>query len=124
LPALGKNTAPYLVSWILPVLCKNSGAAESPESVKAVTLNLENCSCSQATCLHRHNKILKQKEASITNEIRHIFIYWLIDKKKISGWVQTRGFEILIFLCFKLTEKPTSLATSEKPCQKRTISNL
>jgi hypothetical protein len=82
LPALGKNTAPYLVSWILPVLCKNSGAAESPESVKAVTLNLENCSCSQATCLHRHNKILKQKEASITNEIRHIFIYWLIDKKK------------------------------------------
>ena len=32
-----------------PVLSSNSGATESPESVAAVTLSLENCSCSQAT---------------------------------------------------------------------------
>jgi hypothetical protein len=69
---------------MFPVLCKNSGAAESPESVKAVTLNLENCSCSQATCLHGHNKLFLQQIASITNETRHKYAlsYWLIDKKK------------------------------------------
>lgn len=32
-----------------PVLSSNSGAAGSLESVAAVTLSLENCSCSQAT---------------------------------------------------------------------------
>jgi len=32
-----------------PVLCSNSGAADSSERVAAVTLSLENCSCSQAT---------------------------------------------------------------------------
>lgn len=38
-----------LMSFKPPVLSRNSGAEESSESVKAVTLDLENCSCSQAT---------------------------------------------------------------------------
>jgi len=32
-----------------PVFSRNSGAVESSERVAAVTLSLENCSCSQAT---------------------------------------------------------------------------
>lgn len=32
-----------------PALSSNSGAVESPDRVAAVTLSLENCSCSQAT---------------------------------------------------------------------------
>lgn len=38
-----------LLSHRPPVLSNNSGATESSERVAAVTLNLENCSCSQAT---------------------------------------------------------------------------
>lgn len=38
-----------LLSTNPPVLSNNSGATESSERVAAVTLSLENCSCSQAT---------------------------------------------------------------------------
>lgn len=41
----------HLLSERPPVLSSKFGGAESPESVAAVTLNLENCSCSQATCM-------------------------------------------------------------------------
>ena len=39
----------HLVSWRPPVLSKNSGGLDISERVSAVTLNLENCSCSHAT---------------------------------------------------------------------------